>query len=137
MQIYLHLVLLFSFLIVADPASATTKEFDQKYWEKILHYQNGKSKADGEKFFLAMDGKTNSQSELVATIRAFGDLNAKSGWFNYHPQCVFRERFNFLKSQGLLNGITEIPCPEFEEWKKGLNADSVSLIFSSSYPNNP
>ncbi len=37
----------------------------------------------------------------------------------------------------MLEGVPEAPCPQFEEWKKGLNAESVTLIFSSSYPNNP
>ena len=139
MQLYRLLVLLssFSFFIVADFASATSINFDRNYWLKILHFKNHKSKADGQKFFLAPDGKTNPDSELAATIKAFGEEHARVGWFNYHPQCVFRERFQFLKSQGLLDGIPEVSCPEFDEWKKGLNAESVSLIFSSSYPNNP
>ncbi len=133
----LLLALLSNLLIAAGPVSAASLSFDQKYWKKILHFQNKSSRADGEKFFLSPNGKTNSDAELAATIKAFADPEAKSGWFNYHPQCVFRERYQFLKSQGLLEGIPEKACPEFDEWKKGLNAESVSLIFSSSYPNNP
>ncbi len=138
MHLYRLLVLLSSFsFFVADPVSATTLHYDRHYWLKILHYDHNQSRADGKNFFLAPDGKTNPDSELAATIKAFGEQNATAGWFKYHPQCVFRERFSFLKSQGLLNGMPEVSCPEFDEWKKGLNAESVSLIFSSSYPNNP
>jgi hypothetical protein len=133
----LLLVLLSNFLIAAGPVSAASLSFDQKYWKKILHFQKDTSLADGEKFFLSPNGKNDPDAELAATIKAFSDQQAKAGWFNYHPQCVFRERFFFLKSQGLLEGIPEVSCAEFDEWKKGLNAESVSLIFSSSYPNNP
>lgn len=129
------LALLSNFLIAADVSSAAS--FDLPYWKKILHYDRSKSRADGEKFFLSPEGKTDPMMELAATIAAFNDPDKKAGWFNYHPQCVFRERFRFLKSQGLLEGIKEESCPEFFEWKKGLNAESVTLVFSSSYPNNP
>lgn len=138
---FLQLVLLSSFLIAAGPVSAASlsypKNFDSKYWQKILHYKNGKSQVDGEKFFLAPDGKTNPEAELMWTIEAFREIDSKVGWFNYPAQCVFRERYEFLKSQGLLAGVPESPCPMFDEWKAGLNAESVTLIFSSSYPNNP
>lgn len=109
----------------------------QDYWLKLLHYSNGKSRADGENFFLAPDGKTNPAAELYATVEAFNTPKAEAGWFKYHPQCVFRERYRFLKEVGLLKNIPELPCAEFSEWKKGLNADSITLVFSSSYPNNP
>lgn len=134
---FLLLALLSNFVIAAGPVSAASLDFDSKYWKKILHYKNDKSQVDGEKFFLAKEGKTNPEAELKATIEAFKDPNAKVGWFNYHPQCVFRERYEFLKSQGLLNDVPVVACPVFDEWKQGLNAESVTLIFSSSYPNNP
>ena len=138
MHLFQRLVLLSSFFIVAGPVSATTIVYDQKYWLKLLHYNHSKiSRADGEKFFLSPIGKSNPDAELAATIEAFKNPNLKVGWFNYSAQCVFRERFQFLKSQGLLNGIAIEPCPVFDEWKTGLNAESVTLVFSSSYPNNP
>lgn len=114
-----------------------TVEFDNKYWLKLLHFQDGASLADGEKFFLSPDGKKNPEAELLATIEAFKDPKKTVGWFNYHPQCVFKERYEFLKSQHLLDGVPAVACPMLDEWKAGLNADSITLIFSSSYPNNP
>jgi hypothetical protein len=107
------------------------------YWLKLLHYYKDTSRADGENFFLSPVGKTNPGAELEATIDSFKDPDAQAGWFKYHPQCVFRERYNFLKKAGLLNGVPEKACPDFDEWKTGLNADSITLVFSSSYPNNP
>jgi len=136
MRLYITLLFLFNFMVVAD-SSATTLDFDEKYWLKLLHYEKGSSKADGEKFFLAPNVKKNPEAELRATISAFYDPNMKVGWFNYHPQCVFRARYEFLKETGLLKDAPVVACPEFDEWKAGLNAESISLIFSSSYPNNP
>ncbi|MEA9357164.1 DUF4105 domain-containing protein [Bacteriovorax sp. PP10] len=112
-------------------------DFDYKYWEKLLHFKKGESLADGEKFFLSPNGKKNPEAELRATISAFFDPNMKVGWFNYHPQCVFRARYEFFKESGLLKDAPVIACPELDEWKAGLNAESITLIFSSSYPNNP
>ncbi len=109
----------------------------QSYWLKLLHYYKGISRADGSNFFLSPLGKTDPKAELEADLMYFNDQNAKAGWFNYHPQCVFRERFRFLKEAGLLKSTPVVSCPEFDEWKSGLNADSITLVFSSSYPNNP
>lgn len=138
------LVLIVFLSIFARPADSlaglvytTLAPIQQSYWLKLLHYHNDQSRADGEKFFLSPLGKTNPEAELLASIAAFKDPSAKAGWFNYHPQCVFRERFQFLKQAGLINGIPEVSCPELDEWKKGLNAESMTLVFSSSYPNNP
>ena len=127
----------FLFLLISFSIQANTLDFDDKYWLKLLHFEKGESKADGEKFFLAPNGKRNPEAELKATISAFYDSNMKAGWFNYHPQCVFRARYEFLKVAGLLKDAPVINCPEFDEWKSGLNAESITLIFSSSYPNNP
>ncbi len=149
MRLFLLLVLLFNFLRPADSSAGlpnialTPSLFDnlnpiqKSYWLKLLHYHKAQSRADGEHFFLSSFGKSNPGAELDSTILAFQDPKAKSGWFNYHPQCVFRERYNFLSKLGLLKDLPKINCPEFDEWKKGLNAESLTLVFSSSYPNNP
>lgn len=136
MRFYSFLFLLLSFLSTPH-SEASTLDFDYKYWEKLLHFKKGESLADGEKFFLSPVGKKNPEAELNATIAAFKDPNAKVGWFNYHPQCVFRARYEFLKESGFLKDVPVVACPEFDEWKAGLNAESITLIFSSSYPNNP
>lgn len=144
MQLFLLLALLSNFLILpAASAAGSSSSYDslapvqKNYWLKLLHYHKGQSRADGELFFLAKNGKIDPGAELVADIEAFKNHNARSGWFNYHPQCVFRGRYEFLKAAGFLEGVSEEPCSEFHEWKKGLNADSITLVFSSSYPNNP
>jgi hypothetical protein len=138
MKFSLFIILLVNFFVMSQSSAiAAQMPFDNKYWLKLLHYKNGKSLADGEKFFLSSEGKTNPSTELWATITAFKNPETKVGWFNYPAQCVFRERYLFLKASGFLEGVPETPCPMFDEWKAGLNAESVTLIFSSSYPNNP
>ncbi len=141
MRLFLLLVLLCNLLVPAAFAAGISFDnlsSDQKdYWLKLLHYHKNSSRADSEKFFVSPMGKNNPNAELLADIDVFNDPFAKAGWFNYHPQCVFRERFEFLKRIGFLNGVKEQPCAELKEWVNGLNAESISLIFSSSYPNNP
>jgi hypothetical protein len=142
MRLLLLLVLLSNFLLwpavhAAGSDYASLAPSQKDYWLKLLHYHKGKSRADGEKFFLAPDGKTNPEAEFNWTRESFREIDSKTGWFNYPSQCVFRERYEFMKRLKLLEGVPETPCPMFDEWKKGLNAESITLIFSSSYPNNP
>lgn len=140
MQLILAFLICFLFQIndsEAGKTPASVLNFDHSYWLKLLHYHKGQGLVDGDQFYLAPNGKTNPDDELIATIEAFKNRIGESGWFKYHPQCVFRERFRFLKASGLLDGVEEAPCPQFDEWKAGLNAESLALIFSSSYPNNP
>lgn len=137
------LVLLSNLILIPAAAFAAGSPYDQlspiqkDYWLKLLHYHKGKSRADGELFFVDPKGKTDPAAEFQADIDLFKDHYARAGWFNYHPQCVFRERYEFIKAAGFLEGIAVEACEEFHEWKKGLNAESVTLVFSSSYPNNP
>lgn len=146
MRLLLRLVLLFNIIKPAASSAGNLIDFtynnltnsQKNYWLKLLHYDNfGKSRADGEFFFLAKNGKSNPQTEMEETLKAFKNPVGESGWFKYHPQCVFRERYHFLKELGLLVNFPQISCLQFDEWKKGLNADSITLVFSSSYPNNP
>lgn len=50
---------------------------------------------------------------------------------------MFPERLKFLQAQGLFKDLTSDDCEELNKWKAGLNALSLSVVFSSSYPNNP
>ena len=114
---------------------------ESKAWHRLLHYRRtfpfGKlrSEVDGEGFFFSKEGKTEPLLELKASIGAFSqDINV--GKFQLHPQCAFPARFEFL-NQAFNLKLPKRSCPEFEEALKNANPDSVSLIFSSAYPNNP
>ncbi len=112
-----------------------------QYWLKILHYKPNfwghyKSITDSPNFFLDKNGKYNPEAEFYASIKAFKDGKPLVGTLKLHPQCAFPERYRFLKEIGLLNTM-DAPCKDFKEWKKGINAESISLVFSTSFPNNP
>jgi hypothetical protein len=140
---FFFLTLLFSCFIRAEVNSDKLKEVSQSlYWRKLMHAHHRflggyKSEADGASFFLSVNGKTDLLEELKASIEAF-DPNSKLkiGTMAQHPQCAFPERFRFLNNELNLK-IPKIQCEDFEKWKKQLNAQSVTLVFSSSYLNNP
>lgn len=115
-------------------------------WKLLLHYRSDfkgheQSEVTESSFFLSATGNVNPLSELEATLRAFArPFSDKIGPYEQHPQCVFPERFQFLKSR--LSGqagaeIPEAPCPEFERWKSGLNVRNVTLVFADAYMGNP
>jgi hypothetical protein len=113
-------------------------------WLKLVHYRPTLFRAhvsdvDSPEFFLATDGKRNPKAELEATIRALltgptGDAVAS------HPQCLFPARTQWL-SQKLGDGFTRalppVPCRRQKEFLSRVPRQSVHLVFSSFYVNNP
>lgn len=126
----------FFLLCLILAASSEAASFYEAYWLKLLHYKNGHSLAKGQDFFLSAQGSHDSQAELQATLQAFKDPNAKVGQFKLHPICAFPERYRFLKEQGLTDAPAR-DCEDFLFWKKGINAQSLTLVFSTAFPNDP
>ena len=113
-------------------------------WLRLLYYKKGlfggvKSLVDAKEFFFAKDGKENPLSELEATLKAFKDPKASLKRVNntFHPQCLFPARYQFLKTHLKEEKFIDQTCPEFNNWFKSLNTKSVSIVYSSSYANNP
>lgn len=108
-------------------------------WLNLLHYQKTmtglKSEADGGDFFLSPKGKTDPALELRATVDAFNDPRKKFGKLKLPAACVFTGRIIFLEKHGY--EFPKVSCPEFETWRMALPIESLSLVFASSYPNNP
>lgn len=117
---------------------------EKRTWHVLLHYKPNTvwpgvtSEADGPGFFLAPTGQTSPQAELEATLAAFFTERT-------HPpadmtaQCTFPARYAWLAEQ-LGFDAARLPvqdCPRFEDWRRDVAAESVSLIFSSYYLNNP
>lgn len=94
------------------------------------------SRVDSPRFFNHPNGKYDPSKELEATVALFTNRQAQAGFFKHHPQCVFVERYRFLKKAGIVVA-DDLPCPDFIEWKRGIGAKSIVLVFSSSFPNNP
>lgn len=90
-------------------------------------------------FFNAPEGKTDPKAELVATLKNFfkdpNSLQPKEE----HPQCNFPARFKWLKQELTIdpNRIPQVECIRLDSWLDQLDPESVTLIFSSFYMNNP
>ncbi len=108
-------------------------------WLNLLHYQKTltgfKSEADGKGFYLSETGKTNPASELKETIKALNDTQTLVGKLKQPAACVYTSRRLFLERQG--HQFPKVQCTDYENWRKGLQIESLSLVFASSYPNNP
>ncbi len=141
--------LLFVFFILVSVSStfAQTEADLQKWsqseeWIKLLHYKTSeygtfRSLVDGPEFFFAEDGKYNAFSELKASLAAMSNSDLKVGKYKLHPQCAFPARYWFLKNKVGLK-VTEQKCPKVDEFLDVFkDPQTLSVVFSSAYPNNP
>ncbi len=115
----------------------------EQYWLLLTHYKKKRGKYKSEVtsplFFMSAEGRTNPESELQYTLRAFfqGDLSRTPGI--PHPRCTFRARYDWLDA-ALSFDETRMPpadCQEYEIWRGKLNPTSLSVIFASYYMGNP
>ncbi|MCQ2740533.1 MAG: DUF4105 domain-containing protein [Alphaproteobacteria bacterium] len=93
------------------------------------HYHKGKSSIDSPNFFLAPDGKTNSQAELQATVDFLNGSDDKK-------KCMFPARYLYLKKRGLVTNPFP-KCEEYEQFQQDLQPAGVTLLFTDAYMNNP
>jgi len=137
--------LLFLFGHGSLQASTPYQELESKgllpYWLKLLHYEKNlfggyESLVDAPEFFLHPEGKESPSKELEADLLAFSNPKTPTGYLHLPAQCVFVERYRFLKQAGLTR-TDDLVCTDFLDWKKGVGAEAVVLAFSSSFPNNP
>jgi len=120
--------------------AAQAKTWEDPYWHKLLYYEESlfgrvRSASLNPKFFLAKWGDINPRLELEAAI----DGLYYEGADNDSPECLFPERYRWLKEK-LSIPAGEFParaCSSFENWKAGLDVESVSLLFAAGYLNNP
>ncbi|MDA8130709.1 MAG: DUF4105 domain-containing protein [Elusimicrobia bacterium] len=149
-------ILLLTLLLGASPSRALTpdqelrrlslrrlaaeqKAWEDPYWRKLLYYEKGffggsRSADSDPRFFLSKWGSINPRLELDAAI----DGLYFDGEDDESPECRFPERYRWLKTK--LGAGSEFPprrCPSFEEWRAGLDPESVGLIFAAGYLNNP
>ena len=106
-------------------------------WLALIHSKPKKNEndlqsyVDDNNFFLAADGATNPESELLASLEA---LKTKK-----QTQCKFPARTKFLTShiEHLEKSIPNIECTEYKAWLKQLNTSSVVLVFAAAQLNSP
>lgn len=106
-----------------------------KQWKKLLYFEGRKSLVDNKNFFLSE--KPSPQSEALAAYKNFflTQEEIKDG----HPICMFPARFLLLSEKlNRLNEFSKIgKCKKLSSFLKRMTGESVSLIFSSYYLNNP
>lgn len=116
---------------------------EQRYWHVLLHYQPNlsggyTSQAADPGFFLSLQGKTDPEAELTATLAQFfsDELVGRS---RQPAQCAFVARYQWLKSALSFDDRRLPPqrCDRLAAWLDGLDAQSITLIFPSAYMNNP
>jgi hypothetical protein len=123
---------------------------ESEEWRRLGHYRprllsGFESEADGLDFFLSPEGKGDPSAELDATLRGFaapldGYEPAPPGPRSaQHPICQFPARFFWLSSR-LGVDPSRLPSPQcarFLEFHDKLQAESISIVFSAYYLNNP
>lgn len=110
-----------------EPLASTVR------WMDLVHYEAGwfggqDSYIDDQQFFLSEAGASDPVAELKATVTAFIEKP--------ESQCKYVARKQFLREMGVDN-FPLISCEEYRAWRKQVNADSVVLVFASSYLNSP
>lgn len=111
-------------------------------WSALLHYHSTfggvKSQVDSPWFFQSERGKTDSRAELHATLAALFSTAAKAP-LRINAYCRFVARRDWLAEQ--LGDTSELipaqSCPEFDQYKQYLNAETLTLVFPTSHPNSP
>jgi len=116
---------------------------EQTTWLRLGHYRKGwfggyTSEVDGRSFFMAAEGKNAPAAELDATLRGFFSTDPGTV-AREHALCRFPARRRWLEQELLREGIRlpERKCPRFEEFVGRLDPESLTLVFSSYYLNNP
>jgi hypothetical protein len=112
-------------------------------WLRLGHYRSSlfggyESEADGKPFFIAKEGKDDPGQELSATLRAFFSPVSPDPDID-HGICRFPARFLWLNRKLHFDPrlLPRPNCSKFREFLTLLKPDSITLVFSSYYLNNP
>jgi len=131
----------FSYLKDIHQKAATREIFKEKTWLYLLHYYpvevNSQSDITDRRFFLSETGYQNPKDELYETIEAIFDPVFEKG--DRHGQCLFRARFFWLDQQLNFDRqyLPKVKCKNYFSWRDLISAQSISLVFASSFMDNP
>ena len=146
MNIIIFLSLLFfSHVALSNAASSPVDDAtlshlsNSEEWHRLLNYKKTifggyNSEADGKDFFLSPDGKTNPEAELKTLVF---ELMSRKAISNDHARCRFPARSTFISQKLNLPLAKEELCTEFKKFEASFDAESISLVFSAYYINNP
>jgi len=107
-----------------------------KEWHNILHFRDGESEIDDERFFFAKEGKQNPQAELKASIEKLisDKSDDENSTFCYYPS---RSTWILEKLPELKKEIKIPQCIALQKEKKVLGAKYVTLVLASAHINSP
>ena len=113
------------------------------YWHRLLHYRRNllgiyQSEIDDPTFFVSARGRRDPEAELDATLAAFF-TPAPRDPEEQQAQCRYPARLVWLTQELQINPaqLPTVSCTRYENWKGQLEPTSVSLVFASSFMNNP
>lgn len=110
----------------------------KRIWLKLLHYEGASSLIDEKTFFVDPQGDNAPDNELTTFLSLYNSETKKTfGRLKLPLHCAYPARVTFLQRVGLLKKKNIEPCTDFGLWKKEVNPKSVSIVFSTAYPNNP
>ncbi|MDR1912785.1 MAG: DUF4105 domain-containing protein [Helicobacteraceae bacterium] len=145
----LFLLLFFPIILFAGYAQELkTKAIEldianQKEWLAVTGYKSAllggfENEIDDRRYFLAKDGKTNPQSELLATIDSFF-VRGFDGNESLDTRCIYKARWNYLKETLPIDEsrLENVACDLFDHWYGGVSGDRLILVFTAAYMNNP
>ena len=128
---------------VADLQAIAKKLWLQHEWLNLIHYKvidsannQYRSQVDDSRFFLAENGATNPEQELLATLAAFYREDTAP---NTHAQCLFPARLNWLVEKLDLDrsSLPAASCPDYDEWRNQVHARHITLVFPAYHLNSP
>lgn len=112
----------------------------ERPWQVLMHYRQQDahftSLIDDPRFFLAPQGKTDPEAELIASLQALLDPSPVD---DEHFRCRFPARTEWLISALKLNQLA-LPQPHCDKLNETLNSvdpRSVILIFPAAHNNGP
>lgn len=121
-------------------AAVKTNAWKSDYWLKLLYYRKRlfgreRSLSENPEFFLAKWGNISPRLELEAAI----DGLFFEGDSGESPECRFPERYRWLREKFNIpsSSFPSPECKDFEDWKTGLDTESVSLIFAAGSLDSP
>lgn len=106
-------------------------------WQRLLIYRDTltgvESEADDSSFFVHPEGKYEPKKELEALIASLQIENPDPKKNIY---CRFPARIRWLRKY-MTVPESKVVCEDYIKFRDRLAAKSISVVFSSYYPNNP
>lgn len=130
--------LLLFLLLLPAAAQAAPGPWDDPAWLRLVHYKRARwtgawvgDASDG--FYASPRGRTDPRAEYEASLAALAAPDPGDG---KHFSCRFPARTAWLAARA---GVApaKADCSKYEDWRRLLDAGSVSLIFASAYMDNP